>query len=142
MVASPEYFDYYYPLRSKLLLPINLNDDRKNTAYIKTTKELKPRTNDSVAGMTAVYYGLVEEVDHWVGLILDKLDRLRLTNKTLVVFTSDHGEMLGAHGRVGKGNLFEEAIRVPMVMSFPGEIPAGRVVNQPVTHIDVFATGK
>lgn len=48
-----------------------------------------------LASLTAVYYGMIEEVDSWIGKILDKIDEHGLTENTMVVFTSDHGEMLG-----------------------------------------------
>jgi len=51
----------------------------------------------------------VQEVDHWVGKILEKLDALGERRNTLVIFTSDHGEQLGAHSMLGKGILLEES---------------------------------
>jgi hypothetical protein len=82
----------------------------------------------------------VVAVDSWVGKLLSKLDARGAAENTLVIFTGDHGEMLGAHSMQGKGNFFEEAVRVPMIMSFPGEIKKESVVDQPVGHIDLFAT--
>jgi hypothetical protein len=90
--------------------------------------------------MMANYYGLVTEVDEWVGRILAKVDSLDLRDNTLVVFTSDHGEMLGSHGMRSKNVFYEESAHVPLLMRMPGKIPAGVVVEQPVTTIDLHAT--
>jgi arylsulfatase A-like enzyme len=90
--------------------------------------------------MIANYYGLIKEIDDWVGKILDKLESLHLANNTLVIFTSDHGEMLGAHGMREKNIFLEESVRVPLLMRFPGRIKPGTVVEEPVSHRDVYAT--
>lgn len=95
VVASP-YFDYYNNSREQLLVPPSINDTMNNSAYVSANQRLtKPQWGDpeKVPGWTATYYALVEEVDDWFGKILGKLDDLGLTNNTLVVFTSDHGEM-------------------------------------------------
>jgi arylsulfatase A-like enzyme len=74
----------------------------------------------------AVYYGMVSFMDQWIGRILEALDRLGLTENTLVVFTSDHGHFLGQHGLIAKGAFhFEDMIRVPLVVRYPGRVPAG-----------------
>jgi len=86
------------------------------------------------------YYALVKEVDDWVGQILDKLDELGLTDNTLVIFTSDHGEMLGSHGMRGKFCFYEESSHVPMMIRFPGRIKPGTKVKAPVSNMDLFAT--
>jgi len=83
---------------------------------------------------------MIEEVDHWVGLMMDQLAEAGLEDNTLIVFTSDHGEMLGAHGMRNKFNMLEEATRVPMIMSMPGRMPANTFVKEPVSQIDIFAT--
>jgi hypothetical protein len=57
-----------------------------------------------------------------------------------VIFTSDHGEMLGAHAMRNKANFLEEAIRVPLMISFPDQIAPGTEVDTPVSHLDLFAT--
>jgi len=89
------------------------------------------------------YYALIKEIDDWVGKILDKLDELGLTDNTLVIFTSDHGEMLGSHGMRGKFCFYEESSHVPMMIRFPGRIkPRTKVkaVKAPVSSMDLFAT--
>jgi uncharacterized sulfatase len=65
-------------------------------------------------------------LDKYVGKILDRLEELGLREDTLVVFTSDHGNFFGQHGLVGKGPFhYEDVIRVPFVVSHPGEVPEG-----------------
>jgi arylsulfatase A-like enzyme len=83
---------------------------------------------------------MVKEVDDWLGKILDKLDELGLVENTLVIFTSDHGEMLGGHGLRGKFNFYEESSHVPMIIRFPGKIEAGTRIDSPVSNMDLFAT--
>ena len=81
--------------------------------------------------MTSIYYGMVTEVDDWVGKILQRLDELGLADNTLVIFTSDHGEMLGDHGMHSKNIFYEGSVHVPLLMRLPGVIPAGTVVQTP-----------
>ncbi len=73
-----------------------------------------------------VYHLLIENTDWLIGLALDALRRAGLENNTLVVFTADHGDHAGAHGLAGKGTFFEESARVPLVLRWPGRIPADR----------------
>jgi arylsulfatase A-like enzyme len=101
---------------------------------------IDPQTDDQLRHMIANYYGMISLIDHNVGRILTVLDELGLADDTLVVFTSDHGEWLGDHGLVLKGPMFYEGLlRVGMVMRGAG-IPAGRVVDEPVSTLDLAAT--
>ena len=87
------------------------------------------------------YAALVAEVDACVGRILDTLERQGLADNTLVIFTSDHGEYIGDHGRVGKGMPGHDCItRVPMLLRWPGRIPAGQRLSALVEHVDVVPT--
>jgi arylsulfatase A-like enzyme len=90
--------------------------------------------------MMANYYAFVTEIDDWVGKILNKLDALNLSQNTLVIFVSDHGEMLGAHGMRGKFCFYEESVRVPFLMRFPGKIPQGKTITTPVSILNIFPT--
>ncbi len=67
------------------------------------------------------YYGSVSYMDRMVGRVLDELDRLGLRDNTIVVFASDHGYLLGEHNRWAKNQLWEEAMRVPLIVSAPGQ---------------------
>ncbi len=90
----------------------------------------------------AVYYGMVSMMDANLGRILDELDRLGEAENTLVVFTSDHGDMQGGHGMYGKTllSMYEETTRVPLVMRLPGRIPAGTTVRTQAGTCDISAT--
>ena len=83
-----------------------------------------------------IYY-----TDHYIGQVLDEVDRLGLKDSTLVVFTADHGESLGEHGYVGHGrHLYEGIVHTPFIMRLPGKIPAGRVIRTPVSAVDLTPT--
>ncbi|MCU0719805.1 MAG: sulfatase [Pirellula sp.] len=94
------------------------------------------------------YADAVREVDWSVGQILDTLQRLELTERTLVIFTSDngpwlsYGEHAGAAGplREGKGTAWEGGVRVPTIMQMPGRIPGGTVCDKLASTIDVLPT--
>ena len=90
--------------------------------------------------MTSIYYGMVTEVDDGVGKILKRLDDLELADNTLVVFTSDHGEMLGEHGMHGKFVFYEGSVHVPLLLRLPGAIAPGTVIKAPSSHLDLFST--
>jgi arylsulfatase A-like enzyme len=90
----------------------------------------------------AIYYGMVKYIDDQVGRVLNKLDELGLSEKTLVVFTSDHGDMVGAHGCIGKSifSFYDDLVRIPLLMRLPGQIPRGVELGQPVSQIDLMPT--
>lgn len=66
-----------------------------------------------------LYFGEISHIDAAFGRLLSTLDELNLTDNTLVIFTSDHGEMAGAHGLFGKGVMYEEALHVPLIVRLP-----------------------
>ena len=85
----------------------------------------------------AVYYGMMSMLDHYIGKLLSRLEELGLAENTLIVFTSDHGHYFGQHGLTAKGPFhFEDGIRVPMIVSWPGQVPAGRVSNALQSLVD------
>ncbi|HEU0141143.1 MAG TPA: sulfatase-like hydrolase/transferase [Bryobacteraceae bacterium] len=87
----------------------------------------------------AAYYACISEVDELIGSLLAELERTGQRENTIVVYTSDHGEMLGDHGLWLKNVLLENAVRIPMIVAGPG-IPKGRTVETPVSHVDLVAT--
>ena len=79
-----------------------------------------PRDPDQVRHEIAAYYGMISEVDAEMGRILDTLDQRRLSDNTVIIFAGDNGLALGQHGLLGKQNLYECSLRVPMIIVGPG----------------------
>ncbi|MCC2687095.1 MAG: putative sulfatase [Paenibacillaceae bacterium] len=99
----------------------------------------KLSTDDDWREMIARYWGLVSLVDTHLGRILDTLKDCGLYDDTITVFTSDHGDMMGSHGLLEKGAMFEEAIRVPLLLRGPG-LPSGVRVGAQFSQIDLVPT--
>jgi arylsulfatase A-like enzyme len=93
----------------------------------------------TLATLRAVYLGLVAEVDHHVGRVLDALARAGLLDRTLVIVTSDHGEMLGDRWMLGKSGFFPEAFHVPLIVRAP-QGRRGAVVRASTEHVDLMPT--
>ena len=88
----------------------------------------------------ANYWGLVSQVDRSVGAILDALETLGLAENTIVVYTSDHGDMMGAHRLLAKTVMYEEAVRVPWLVRAPRHgVRPGRIPGR-FSHIDLVPT--
>ena len=97
-------------------------------------------TAAEIQEIRATYYAMVSQIDSEVGRLLSVLDEQGLTNDTLVIFTSDHGEMLGDHGLLLKGPLFYEgAVRVPLIMRWPRHLTKS-VMEDTAQWMDVGAT--
>ena len=89
----------------------------------------------------AAYYAMIELLDHEFGRLLDALDACGQRDNTIVIFTSDHGEMLGDHGLILKGCRFYEGLtRVPLLIRWPGHVRAGLVSDALVELLDLSPT--
>jgi arylsulfatase A-like enzyme len=94
-----------------------------------------------VKGLLRAYYGMVRFVDDAVGQILGALENLGLTENTIVIFCSDHGDYMGEHQLQAKGGQFYDCLtRVPLIVAWPGSVPAGVRVADPVSLLDVIPT--
>ena len=102
---------------------------------------LEGESEREVRELIGVYHAMVRFVDDGVGMILDALARLGLREKTIVVFCSDHGDFAGEHAMAYKGGAFYDCLtHVPLILSWPTEIPAGRVDHGLANLIDVVPT--
>jgi arylsulfatase A-like enzyme len=127
------YFDPHSPyvLREAFASPKPSGNRRPPLEWRDLAMRERIRQYDSEIGYT----------DHHVGQLLGAIDRCGLRDSTLVVLTSDHGESLGEHGYVGHGRRLSEGIvRVPLVMRYLQQIPAGLVIRQKVSLLDVMPT--
>jgi arylsulfatase A-like enzyme len=108
----------------------------RNTDKAAWLKRWKPRLPD----MMRVYYAQTSALDEQVGRLLAVLEETGLDEKTIVIFVSDHGEMFGAQGRVFKMTFYEESVRVPFIIRWPGRVPAGGVSDACMGTPDIMPT--
>ena len=101
--------------------------------------EDEPFTEDQLRNLGAAYYAACSHLDAQVGRVLGALAELGLEADTRVIYTSDHGESLGARGLTGKFTLYDESAAVPLVVAGP-EVPAGRTVATPASLVDCYPT--
>lgn len=97
-------------------------------------------TPETTRIMRQVYLGLAAEVDHHFGRIIQFLKDSGQYDNTLIIFTSDHGEMLGDHGSWGKSTVFDAAFRIPLVIRDPDMENTGQIIASPTECIDIFPT--
>jgi arylsulfatase A-like enzyme len=98
-----------------------------------------PRTPESVRAMLADYYRYISYLDLLIGRVLDALDASPYATNTLIVFGADSGVARGSHGLIGKQNLYEHSVRVPLLVAGPG-IPAGRTTDATCYLFDLLPT--
>ena len=143
--APQEYFDQFPP--EKIDLPpwrdgefTDANVPERNRILYEMMGVAEDSMED-VYGVMAAYYGMTRFLDDSVGKILDALDRLNLRENTIVVFCSDHGDMMGEHRMQCKGGVFYDCLtRVPLIVSCPGTIDQGVVDASMVNLIDIVPT--
>lgn len=142
--APQEYLDKY-PLEN-IKVPENFLPEYPWKDSIGVGRSLRdealapfPRTEYAVKKHIQEYYALITHLDHQIGQILDALEASGKADNTYIFFTADHGLALGRHGLLGKQNLFDHSIRVPLMVAGPG-IPKGKRFDQDVYLQDIMAT--
>ena len=89
---------------------------------------------------TAAYYGMIDTVDGYLGQVIDQLSQTEDLDDWIIIYSSDHGEMLGEHGVWEKGRFYEGSVRVPLVIRWPRMFDGGRTIDENVNLCDLFAT--
>ncbi|ACT04222.1 sulfatase [Paenibacillus sp. JDR-2] len=103
--------------------------------------EKKKLTDYDKKKLVAVYYGMISMMDKYIGTILDKLEELGIADNTVVVFTTDHGHFFGQHGLQAKGGFhYEDLIRLPFIVRYPGQVPAGVTSDAIQSLVDLAPT--
>lgn len=142
--APPAGWDDLYDVDS-LSLPYQPKgyEQRQNVVIQRALHNyyFDPPTGDSLWRLVkARYYACISFVDHQVGCILDALEATGQLANTMIVFTSDHGEMLGDLGLIGKEDMYSPSVRVPMLMRRPDRAGAGTRVTVPTSLVDIGRT--
>jgi len=99
----------------------------------------EPFTEEELQRLHAAYHGTTTFLDQQIGQILETLQTLGLTDNTHIIYSSDHGESLGDRGHIGKFLMYEETAGIPMIVAGP-TVPKGKVVETPVSLVDLFPT--
>ena len=101
-----------------------------------------PELKDEAAARTRIsmYYGNVAHLDDCIGRVLATLRELDLEKDTIVIYSSDHGDMLGEHGLWGKFVFYDPSVGVPFIVRVPGMTPAGVRCDSPVSQVQLFTT--
>lgn len=139
-VAPQKYFDLYPPESIKLpASPDNLRD-----LFPKLALNIKPEeeamSDEQRRRALQAYHASTSFMDAQVGRVLDALERLKLADKTIVVFHSDHGYHLGEKRLWQKMSIFEESARVPLIIAVPGNKANGRACGRTVELVDLHRT--
>ena len=138
----PEDYPVRYPPSKKLLPPNFLPQhpfDNGEMANRDETLLPHPRRADAIQAMLADYYRYISYLDLQIGRILDALAASPYASNTFVVFAADSGVARGSHGLIGKQNLYEHSMRVPLIIAGPG-IPAGTKTAAMCYLYDVLPT--
>lgn len=120
-------------------LPDNFRDLPNDTQPTFLERKNVVRDEGWLRRIKARYWGLNSLVDTHAGRILQALADTGQSDNTIIVFTSDHGDMMGSHGLMNKCVMFKETTRVPLLVRIPGQEKQGRVTG-PVSHIDLVPT--
>jgi choline-sulfatase len=141
LTAPPEW--YYHYLRQDLPWPKQYaRNERPHHPFLADYARVVDydthfRSPEDVKRALAGYYGLVSSLDENIGKVLKALERAGLGEDTRVIYTSDHGDNLGARGLWGKSTLYDESSGVPLMMAGEG-IAQGKVCDTPSSHVDVY----
>ena len=142
LVAPARYFDLYD--RDAMIAPVVPENDLDDVPRVIRDYKANSRygvTPELHKGLLEAYYASVSYMDAQVGRVLDALDELELRNNTIVIFTSDHGYLLGHHHKFQKQHLFEESTRVPFIFSVPWmKETHGKATGHITELVDVYPT--
>lgn len=121
--------------------PLEPPEEFRHYGGMKLPRNLpRSRRTKTLVNKLELYYGLVEALDHEFGRLMDELASLGVADNTIVVYTSDHGTMLGSQGLQGKEQPFSESTRVPFLVRWPGHTPAGVREGMPFGTPDILPT--
>ncbi|MEZ5934033.1 MAG: choline-sulfatase [Alphaproteobacteria bacterium] len=142
-VALQKWWDLYdheaIDMPTVPALPMDKQDAHSRRVLTGIEADVDIATDAQIRNARHAYYANTSYVDHWIGRITETLRAAELIDNTIVIVTSDHGDMLGERGLWYKMNFFEWSCRVPLIMAGPG-LPSARAVGNNVSLVDIFPT--
>lgn len=147
----PVPYDTMYDI-NKLESPIKLLNEFKDkpphfikhltgNGYSNEKYDYRKLSDTDWKKVKAAYYGMITLIDDNIGRILSKIKEKNIENDTLILFTSDHGELMGDHGILFKGPFhYDSLIKAPMIVKWPGVVPRGSRYSQITEHVDIMPT--
>lgn len=140
--TSPEpYASMYDP--KDIPLPHNYKDKHPFDTGDMTVRDehlaALPRNEDEIRQHIADYYGIITHLDTEIGRVIAALKAKGIYKDTIFVYTADHGIAIGQHGLMGKQNMYEHSVRIPLIVKGP-KVRAGERELAPVSNIDIFPT--
>lgn len=138
----------YFTSEEKLQYYLNrvtpyLNESPSDHPFL-SRRQVRPgidATERELRRATAAYYGMIETIDEMYGRVLQALENAgQNLDEWVIIYTSDHGEMLGQHGIWEKQKFYEASVKVPLFIRFPSAFPGGRKMSANVNLCDLFAT--
>ncbi len=140
--VSPKHYFDLYPKNNITLPQLSEDDKSRNPAVAYASfHEVQDRMSDDLRRQAIQgYHASTSFMDAQVGRVVDALDRLGLSDNTIIVFMSDHGYHLDDHGLWQKQSLFNRGIRVPVIIITPNNKVAGRVAEGDIELIDLYPT--
>ena len=141
--APGKYASMYDPERIPNPIPAGTPGKWVPEAVVERMKQEQLADNMSAQGIkraTANYYGKISLIDDWVGKVFSVFENLAGPERTLVIFWSDHGEMLGDHQCLYKRVFYESSVHVPLIMRWPSHIQEGKICKSLVETLDVYPT--
>jgi len=123
---------------AEFTLPPNYGEG--NDPHADAWARLSAEERDQITAWMRVYYAMTANLDWNVGRLLEAIDELGMREESIVVFTSDHGELFGAHGRRAKNIFYDEAVRVPFLVRWPGRTPTSVESDACLNTVDIMPT--
>ena len=134
--APPDYLDLY--TGRSLSMRQNVPESMASGAQLVPAGAHRNHVTMTLQEQLGQYYAHISAVDAEIGRLLTKLEETDALAETLIVYTSDHGDMLGSHGKLRKGAFFRESAQVPLVLAWPGKIAAGQENEMLIGLIDIY----
>ncbi|MGI9316742.1 MAG: choline-sulfatase, partial [bacterium] len=142
-ITTQHYWDQYFhediAMPTVAEIPLDEMDPMSRWLYYAHGGDLHNVSEENILTARHAYYGMCTYIDDKVGRILDALEHLNIEDDTVIVFTSDHGEMLGERGMWFKQSFYEWSVRVPLIIKVPGQNSRARV-SELTSLVDLLPT--